>query len=41
MILIQLSKFFPPKIRVLYLIDNKITDDGLESMFMNMNYGRS
>ncbi len=34
----QLSKCFPQKLKVLYIIDNKITDDGLESMFINMNH---
>ncbi len=37
-IITQLSKCFPTKIKVLYIIDNKITDDGLENMFMNMNH---
>lgn len=37
-IITQLSKFFPQRIKVLYLIDNKITDEGLENMFMNMNH---
>lgn len=33
--LFNISKYFNPRLKVLYLIDNFITDDGLEQMFFN------
>lgn len=35
-ILEKISSFFPAKLKHLYLIDNKINDDGLEYMFKNL-----
>ena len=32
-ILYNISKYFTPRMKILYLIDNYITDDGLEQMF--------
>lgn len=31
--LYNISKYFTPRLKILYLIDNHITDDGLEQMF--------
>lgn len=34
--LMEISMYFPPKLKHLHLIDNKIGDDGLDYMFKNM-----
>lgn len=36
--LFSISKYFTQRLRILYLIDNHITDDGLEQMFFNNLY---
>ena len=37
-LLFSISKYFTQRLRILYLIDNYITDDGLEQMFFNNLY---
>ena len=37
-LLFNISKYFTQRLRILYLIDNHITDDGLEQMFFHNLY---
>lgn len=33
----EISEYFPPKLKHLHLIDNKLTDEALEKLLLKMN----